>query len=302
MVEQRIATAGGDLNAPAPATRLLPPVLRIGLVGRSVILLLSLLIASWVFILVDDRQQGASFFSAATGVRAWAFVRDLAGIGRVTQPAYGEMSEWWRIARLAYDTLAMSVLAISLAGLGALATFMFGARNVMVGELTPRAGWLSRTVFVAVRASWAFVRGVPELIWALLVVFVLSPGILAGAVALAVHNYGVLARLSSEVVEGMDTRPVHALRTAGAGRVQMLFYGVLPQVLPRFLTYLLYRWEVVIRTTVVVGFASAGGLGMEFRLAMSNFHYTTVTLLLMWYLILVLSVDLISSRLRRLAR
>jgi len=73
-------------------------------------------------------------------------------------------------------------------------------------------------------------------------------------------------------------------------------------VLPRFMTYLFYRWEVVIRTTIVVGFVAAGGLGMEFRLAMSNFHYSTVSLLLMWYLILVLGVDLASSQLRRIAR
>ena len=132
--------------------------------------------------------------------------------------------------------------------------------------------------------------------------FVLSPGILPGAIALAIHNYGVIARLASEVVEGIDTRPVRALQSAGAGRTKALLYGVLPTVLPRFMTYLLYRWEVVIRTTIVVGFVSAGGLGLEFRLAMSQFHYTTVTLLLMGYLILVLGVDVASSQLRRLAR
>jgi phosphonate transport system permease protein len=76
----------------------------------------------------------------------------------------------------------------------------------------------------------------------------------------------------------------------------------LPQVLPQFLTYTLYRWEVVIRTTVVVGFVSAGGLGREFRLHMSWFQYTDVALLLIWYLLLVLAVDLISAWMRRVAR
>jgi phosphonate transport system permease protein len=119
---------------------------------------------------------------------------------------------------------------------------------------------------------------------------------------LAIHNYGVLSKLAAEVVEGMDMRPVEALRSSGAGRAKSLVYGVLPQALPRFMTYLLYRWEVVIRTTIVVGFVAAGGLGLEFRLAMSNFHYTTVSLLLMWYLALVLGVDAASAGLRRLAR
>ena len=81
-----------------------------------------------------------------------------------------------------------------------------------------------------------------------------------------------------------------------------MVYGVLPQAMPRFVTYLFYRWEVIIRTAIVVGFVSAGGLGTEFRLSMSYFHFTNVSLLLAWYLILVLSVDIAAAFLRRLAR
>jgi len=102
-------------------------------------------------------------------------------------------------------------------------------------------------------------------------------------------------------VEGLNPRSIQALRTTGASRFQMMLYGVLPQTLPRFITYMFYRWEVIIRTTIVVGFVAAGGLGMEFRLSMSYFHYTNVTLILVWYLILVVSVDLIAASLRRLA-
>ena len=104
--------------------------------------------------------------------------------------------------------------------------------------------------------------------------------------------------LSAEVVENMDTRPARALRGAGAGNFQMMAYAILPQVMPQFITYLLYRWEVVIRTTIVVGFVSAGGLGRDFRLSMSFFHYTDVALLLVWYIILVVAVDLLSAWLR----
>ena len=72
--------------------------------------------------------------------------------------------------------------------------------------------------------------------------------------------------------------------------------------MPQFLTYLLYRWEVVIRTTVVVGFVSAGGLGREFRLNLSFFQYTDVALIILWYLILVVAEDLLSALLRRMVR
>ena len=82
----------------------------------------------------------------------------------------------------------------------------------------------------------------------------------------------------------------------------MLAYGIIPQAMPQFLTYLLYRWEVVIRTTVVVGFVSAGGLGREFRLSLSFFQYTDVALIILWYLILVVAVDLLSAFLRWLVR
>ena len=132
--------------------------------------------------------------------------------------------------------------------------------------------------FFVMRAVFVFTRGVPELLWAMLIVFVFSPGVLPGALALAVHNYGILGKLSAEVVEDLDPRPARALRTAGAGNFQMLLYGVLPQVLPQFLTYMLYRWEVIIRTTIVVGFVAAGGLGREFRLSMSWFQYDKVIL------------------------
>jgi phosphonate transport system permease protein len=269
----------------------------LGVVHLSLIASLVMLVLSWAFVLGWERQQSFSFFSTEAAGRAWGFVEDLAGVGRATQPAYADLSEWSRTARLAYDTLAMSVLAIMIAALGALVTFMLGARNVMRGgSLLPLA------IFALVRWSWAFTRAVPELVWALLAVFIFSPGIVPGAIALAIHNYGVLSKLAAEVVEGMDMRPIDALRSSGAGRNKTLLYGVLPQVLPRFMTYLLYRWEVVMRTTIVVGFVAAGGLGMEFRLAMSSFHYTTVSLLLMWYLLLVLGVDAASAGLRKLAR
>jgi phosphonate transport system permease protein len=203
---------------------------------------------------------------------------------------------------LAYETLAMSVLAISIATLGMLLTVMFGTRSFVNEEAALSGHTLRLTIYSLVRTVWISTRAVPELIWALLVVFFIQQGLLAGALALGIHNFGILGRLCSEVVEDLDPRQIRALRGAGSGRGQVLFYGVLPQVLPQFLTYILYRWEVVIRTTIVVGFVAAGGLGREFRLAMSFFHWTDITLILVTYFLLVLVVDVISSILRRFAR
>ena len=283
---------------PRPVVR--PP--RITFVRFTLALALALVASSWLFVLVLDRNYSHAFFSVETVTRAWSFLKELLGVGTGTTPAYLQASAWASAARLALDTLAMSVLAVAFAVAGALVTFMFAARNVMVGDLAPYGSRTWGVWLFVVRFVYAVTRSVPELVWAMLLVFVFAPGILPGAVALAIHNFGILGKLSAEVVEGMDERPSRALRTAGAGWLKVMVYGVLPAALPRFVTYSFYRWEVIIRTTIVVGLVAAGGLGMEFRLSLSHFHYTSVTLLLAWYLLLVLAVDLASAGMRRLAR
>ena len=170
------------------------------------------------------------------------------------------------------------------------------------GDLGGKPSRAGAALYFILRIFYAFTRAVPELVWALLIVFFLSPGILPGAIALGIHNLGIVGRLAAEVVEDMDPAPSRALRSSGAGMFQVFLYAVLPQTLPHFITYLLYRWEVVIRTTVVVGFVGAGGLGQVFRLSLSFFHYDQVTLIILWYLMLVLGVDFLSAWLRKMAR
>ena len=268
----------------------------------SAIGFLVLAVFSWGYLLVGNNSGLGYFSSSETWDNASRFVQELAGVNSPVRPAFLNRDRWFETGKLAYQTLAMSVLAIGLAGIAVLATFLPGARNVGNGDLggAYSPGWC--LLYYLVRAVFAFTRAVPELVWALLLVFFLSPGIVAGALALALHNYGVLGKLSSEVVENLDPTPAKALKRAGAGNLQMLLYGVVPQALPHFVTYLLYRWEVVIRTTVVVGFVSAGGLGRELRLSLSFFHYTEVFQIIIWYLILVITVDLLAAWLRRLAR
>jgi len=283
-----------------PRSRTLP--LRLDVLCISAIVAVVLVAASWLTVLNGDRIQQHGFFSTETLERSLTFLRDLLGIGTGRTPAFAQWEEWRKAATLAYDTLAMSVLGIGFAAIVAFATFMFGARNVMVGELAPYGSWVWRVVFVLVRGLYIAARGIPELVWAMVIIFVLSPGLLPGAVALGLHNSGILGKLASEVVEGLDPRPIRAMRSTGAGHMQVMVYAVLPQALPRFMTYLLYRWEVIIRTTIVVGFVAAGGLGLQFRLSMNQFHYTAIAMLLVWYLILVVGVDLLAAGLRRLAR
>ncbi|MEE9199434.1 MAG: ABC transporter permease subunit [Dehalococcoidia bacterium] len=275
---------------------------RITLVKASIIGMVALGVVSWAFILAQDNTGLGDLFSPSSWGDGVGFIGDLLGVGASGSPAFFSLGAWAEAGKLAYQTLAMSILAAVFAGAAVLLTFLPAARNTATGELSSAHPLVRYPLFVVVRGLFVFSRAVPELIWAMIIIFVLSPGILPGALALAIHNYGILGKLAAEVVEDLDPRPARALRAAGAGNFQMLFYGILPQVLPQFLTYLLYRWEVIIRTTLIVGFVSAGGLGKQFRLSMSFFHYTDVALLLVWYVLLVILVDLISAWLRRLAR
>jgi phosphonate transport system permease protein len=202
---------------------------------------------------------------------------------------------------LALETVAMSVLAAGLAGLGALATIAFAARSLTVGEFGSGRP-LARGSFLAARGLHVVTRSVPEVVWALLLVFLVQPGVLAGALALALHDVGVMGRLGSDVVDDLDRAPLRSLRAAGAGKLALLAYGVLPQALPQLVTYLLYRWEVIVRASVVVGFITAGGLGYQLRLDLSFRRWTDVALVLLAYVLLVWTVDVVSSLLRRLAR
>ncbi len=259
-------------------------------------------VVSWAYIILGDTAGFSDLFRAGTWQEAGEFIGSLAGAGIDRTPAFLDPGSWGDALALSLQTLTMSVLAIVFAAVAVLVTFMPAARNVAFGELSGFRSPVGGLAFFVIRAALAFARGVPELLWAMLIVFVFAPGVLPGALALGLHNYGILGKLSAEVVEDLDPRPARALRAAGAGNLQMLAYGVLPQVLPQFVTYLLYRWEVIIRTTIVVGFVAAGGLGREFRLSMSWFQYDRVALLLLCYLILVVGVDLVAAVLRRLAR
>ena len=267
--------------------------------GRAaVVAAVVLVVAAWVIVLSAEASTLPPLAEVLD--RAVGFGGDLLGVGQA-DPAYRDADAWARVGALALDTVVMSVLATGLAGVGALATVAAASRSLTVGEFGP-GGPLGWTVHLLGRGMHTVTRSVPELVWALLVVFTLRPGVLAGAIALALHEVGVLGRLGADVTDSLDRGPLRALRATGAGRTALLFYGVLPQTLPQLITFLLYRWEVVVRASIVVGFITGAGLGLALRLDLAFRRWTDVALVLAAYVLLVWAVDLVSSLLRRLAR
>lgn len=147
-----------------------------------------------------------------------------------------------------------------------------------------------------------FARAIPAPVWALAMLYVLFPGVLPGAIALALHNMGILGRLQAEVIENLDTGPLDSLATQGAPPALIFAYGILPLTLPRFLAYGFYRWEVCLRETVIVGWVGAGGLGYWVMEQISSFDYAGLSLTLLGFMGLTWMVDGLSGQARRALR
>ncbi len=200
------------------------------------------------------------------------------------------------------ETLAISVLGTAIAAVAGLALAFAAARPLerASGErpapAVRRAGAL---VAIAARALMNLARTLPELLWALLLVRAIGLGPFAGALALGVHTAGVLGRLYYEALEEIPLAPVAALRGAGASRTGAILHGLVPQVFPQLVTYTLYRWEVNIRASAVLGVVGAGGLGRDLKLALSWFDGPRVATLLLAILAVVAAVDLASAWVRR---
>jgi phosphonate transport system permease protein len=267
----------------------------------SNLLTLGLLVGSWGYIYLVDQASFTALFSEKNLQYAKKFFSSMIGVGE-ENPAFLNWESWKTALLLTYDTLRMSIIAIGISTIVMFLTVLPAARNVANGRLTLSSKWYHWISFGIIRLSYIFSRAIPELVWAMVIIFILKPGILPGAIALALHNFGILGKLCAEVVEDLDARPIRHLASTGASKGQILLYGVIPSVLPQFLTYILYRWEVIMRTTIIVGFVGAGGLGQQFKLSMSYFHYTDLTLLLLCYLLLVWISDYISEWARKTAR
>ena len=205
----------------------------------------------------------------------------------------------------AWETLAISLIGTLLSVVIALSLAFFGSRNLVYAgllyemEARRHRVLLRRIPYLTAKTILNFLRTIPEMLWALVFVFLVGLGPFPGVLALGVHTGGVLGKLFAEVLEDVDLQPVESLQSTGAGKIQILFYAILPQVLPQFVSYTLYRWEVNIRVAAVLGFVGAGGLGQRIHIALSLFLEQQLLTLLIALYVLVTAVDYLSAYLRR---
>jgi phosphonate transport system permease protein len=205
--------------------------------------------------------------------RAWP--PDIGSLGRTLWPAL--------------ETVDIALFGTTMGVLIALPLAVLAARNT-----TP--AW---PLYAASRGVIALARAVPDLVWALLFVTAVGLGPFPGALAISVHSVGMLGRLFAEVIEDMEMGPVEALTTTGGGRIQIFSHAVVPSVLPSLFGIALYRLDENMRSSLVLGFVGAGGLGFELLTAMNLFQYRTVSLLLLVTFVLVIAAERLSAALRR---
>jgi phosphonate transport system permease protein len=201
------------------------------------------------------------------------------------------------------ETIQISVMGTAVACLVAVPLGLLATSTLTwSGILHERAGPVGRLLwfwpYALSRALLSLFRSIPELVWALAFVRAVGLGPFAGVVALGISYGGMLGKVYSEILEGVDPRPLEALHSGGAGKLGIVLYGLLPQALPNLLSYTLYRWECAIRASALLGFVGAGGLGQQIELSMRMFQFNELLTLLGTLFFLVAGVDFVSGRIR----
>ncbi|WP_019447563.1 ABC transporter permease subunit [Cupriavidus sp. BIS7] len=205
------------------------------------------------------------------------------------------------VVKATLETLAIATAGIALAFVIAapLAVAMTG--SLSISRIGPGLGRKPRMAMRAgVRAVVLLLRGVPELVWALVFVRALGLGPAAGVLALAITYGGMLAKVYAEILESSDRRAVDALFASGSRRLPALFYGLIPHAAQELVSYTVYRWECAVRASVVMGFVGAGGLGQLMDQAMKMLNGGEAATILLVFLLLVLLADALSARLRKM--
>ena len=272
--------------------------MRIGWAIGTVLFLIVFALTSWIGDFFKVTQV-----TMQDGSREWRWIIS-AGIPRLgefieqTIPTVrwdtlgADLGNWfwrWKIwLELLFETILIAFMATVLGVIGGFVLSFPASRN-----LAP-----NKSVLWITRRYLEFARTVPELVWALIFVFCFSVGPMAGVLAIGLHATGALGKLYSEVNENIDMRPLEGVKAAGGSWFDQIRYGAVPQVLPNIISYTLLRFEINVRASSIIGYVGAGGLGQEFRIAMSFQEYTDLSALFVIIFVTVMIIDYGSEKLR----
>lgn len=211
----------------------------------------------------------------------------LAGIARFFVIDFGLVPQ---LIEPAIETFMMATLGTLMGCILAIPVAWFGALNV-----TP-----SRFIAYPIgRFMMVISRSVHEIVWALLFVGAVGLGALPGILAVAMRSVGFISKIAAEAIENIDPKPVEAIRSVGGNQFQIMYYGILPQILPVVLGTIIFEWDINIRRSAVMGLVGAGGLGLVFFRQMAQFNYGGVTLVICAILVLIAIGEVVSHFARK---
>lgn len=203
----------------------------------------------------------------------------------------------WSILRLGIRllivTLFMAFMATFFGVIVAIPLSFLAARNLS-------HGFIGRTIYTVLRILMSIIRSIQPFIWAIIFVVWVRTGAaaFAGALALFVHSVADLTKLYSERLESIDPGPVEAIRATGAGRLQVILYGVVPQIVNPYLSFTIYRWDINVRMATIIGLVGGGGIGQRLLQLTRNWVWDQAIVLMLLIMFAVMVMDYSSSRLR----
>lgn len=244
---------------------------------RWAIWLVGLSIAGFAWKLISDKTH-------------WPYVRtapreaaDLAA--RMIPPNWSYMDVLWQPV---WETLNIATIGTLIAMIIAVPVAFCAARNT--------------TPHVLVRAAALFIivatRSVNSLIWALVLVFILGPGVLAGTIAIGLRSIGGCSKLLYEAIEEIDHNQVEAIEATGATKLQQMVFGIVPQILPTFAGVAVFRWDINVRGSTILGLVGAGGIGLQLSSSINILAWTQVSLILLVILVTVIVSEVVSAKVR----
>ncbi|MFA9555914.1 phosphonate ABC transporter, permease protein PhnE [Evansella sp. AB-rgal1] len=246
---------------------------------RNLLIAIALIaLYTWTFATIDVRWERV--FSEHT-VRNFTRV-----IPQLFSPDWGAFQ---KVMGLMWQTLQMAYTGTLLAAILAIPFGFFAASNMVKNKVLNN---ISKGFLNGIRAF-------PELVLALMFVAAVGPRPFAGVLAIAIGSIGMLGKLYSEVIESIDMHVVEALQANGANKIQVLFYGVIPQIIPEFLSYAIYRFEIDVRASTILGIIGAGGIGTLITISISNRKWDEVGMILLVIIVVVTIIDNVSAIIRK---
>ncbi len=259
-------TIAATLSAPAPSKHSL-------LWYASWAALLLALTASW---------QGAD-------MRPFDLIKDSGNMATYAADFFPpNFSQWPLFIEEMIVTLQIALWGTTLAVITAIPMALLGSANLV-------PAW----VYQPIRRVMDACRAINEMVFAMLFVVAVGLGPFAGVLALWIHTTGILAKLFSEAVEAIDPQPVEGIRSTGASALHEILYGVIPQVMPLWISFALYRFESNVRSATVVGMVGAGGIGVVLWEIIRGFQYAETCAVMLIIIATVTCIDLLSARIRR---